>query len=306
MKRLVLVYNPRSSKQAAIETEVLDQVRGLAGWMVGKYAVAEESLEHNAAKLAKIINDDDLVIVAGGDGTAAMAANGVILSGKKATLGVLGFGNFNDMARMLGTPREFGVAGIIEAFEAGQTKMIYPLEVLVNGKHWRYAPCYMTMGLFAESTRVFDEPKVRGELKTGKKSVIFSLWTLAKWYLKNRKKEFLPVEITVNGKKFDGRATDYMAINGPTVAKMMKGGQWYEEKDKFGSGVFGLGKFFRMVKFGLKSVGGGVPVTETKADEIRFGQPSSVEIHAEGEYQRLEEVSWVEVKKGAGLRVVRL
>lgn len=304
MKRLVLVYNPRSSKQAAIQTEVLDAVRGLSGWMVGKYAVSEQDLDHNAKKLAKIINDGDLVIAAGGDGTAAMTANGVILSGKKATLGVLGYGNFNDMASMLGTKREEGVKGIIRKFEERKVKTIYPLDVRVNGEHWRYAPCYMTMGLFAESTRVFDEPKVREKLKTGKKRMIFSLWTLAKWYLKNRKKEFLPVGITVSGEKFAGRATDYMAVNGPTVAKMMKGGDWYEQKETFGSGVFGLGKFWRMVKFGLRSAGKGVPVAETTGDEVVFAQPSNVEIHAEGEYQRLEGVSWVEVRKGVEMKVV--
>lgn len=304
MKRLVLVYNPRSSKQAAIQTEVLDEVRKLPGWMVGKYAVSEHDLDHNARKLAKLINDGDLVVVVGGDGTAAMAANGVILSGKKATLGVLGYGNFNDMARMLGVKLEEGVRGIIKRFEAGQEKTIYPLDVRVDGKHWRYAPCYMTMGLFAESTRVFDLPEVRKKLKTGKKKMLFSLRTLAKWYLKNRKKEFLPMGIMVNGEKFDGRATDYMAINGPTVAKMMKGGGWFEQKETFGSGLFGLGKFWRMVKFGLRSVRKGIPVRETVGDEVIFAQPSNVEIHAEGEYQRLEGVSCVEVRKGVELRVV--
>ncbi len=304
MKRLVLVYNPRSSKQAAIQTEVLDAVRGLSGWMVGKYAVSEQDLDHNAKKLAKIINDGDLVIAAGGDGTAAMTANGVILSGKKATLGVLGYGNFNDMASMLGTKREEGVKGIIRKFEERKVKTIYPLDVRVNGEHWRYAPCYMTMGLFAESTRVFDEPKVRKKLKTGKKRMFFSLGILAKWYLRNRKKEFLPVGIMVNGEKFTGRATDYMAINGPTVAKMMKGSNWYEQKETFGSGVFGLSKFWRMVKFGLRSAGKGVPVAETTGDEVVFAQPSNVEIHAEGEYQRLEGVLRVEVRKGVEMKVV--
>lgn len=304
MKRLILVYNPRSSQQATIQAEVLDKVRDLSGWMVGKFAVVEKSLDENAAKLAKMINDGDLVISVGGDGTAAMAANGVILSGKEATFGVLGYGNFNDVARMLGMRREDGVAGQIQRFEAGQIRKIYPLDISVNGKHWRYAPCYMTMGLFAESTEVFDEPKVRAKLKTGKKKMLFSLWTLGKWYLKNRKKEFLPVDITLNGKKLDGRATDYMAINGPTVAKMMKGGEWYDKKVAFGSGIFGLGKLWKMVIFGLRSVRKGVPVVGTEGDEIVFAEPSSVEVHAEGEYHRLEGVSRVEVKKGVGVDVV--
>ena len=110
LKKLIVVYNPRSSKHAAVAQEVLDPARKLSGWLVGKYEVKAAGLRENADELAKILNDGDLVIAAGGDGTAAMAVNGVMRSGKDVALGVLGYGNFNDLARMLKAKRavEYG------------------------------------------------------------------------------------------------------------------------------------------------------------------------------------------------------
>ena len=200
LKKLIVVYNPRSSHHQAIEREVLAPVRKLQGWLVGKYEVKSESLEENARALAELLHDGDLVITAGGDGTATMATNGIMLSKKDVTLGVLGYGNFDDMARMLKTKRPVeyggeyvgGVSEIVEKFEAGKTTEIYPLEAKVDGKHWRYAPCYLTVGLLAESTAVFDEEKVRKKLKTGKKGLGFSVWQLMKWYFRHHGEEFLP------------------------------------------------------------------------------------------------------------------
>lgn len=171
LRKLIVAYNPRSSKAKAVEQEVLGPSRKLEGWLVGKYQVKPTDVDDNAKELAKILNDGDLVIAAGGDGTAVIATNGVMLSGKDVTLGVLGYGNFNDMARMLGAKRAVeyggeyvgGVTEIVQKFTDGKVREIYPLEVKVDGEHWRYVPCYVTLGLFAESVAVFDDEKVRGE-----------------------------------------------------------------------------------------------------------------------------------------------
>lgn len=65
LKKLIVVYNPRSSHHQAIEREVLAPVRKLQGWLVGKYEVKSESLEENARALAELLHDGDLVITAG-------------------------------------------------------------------------------------------------------------------------------------------------------------------------------------------------------------------------------------------------
>ena len=71
--------------------------------MVGKFEVADTDVDDNSHRLAKVFRDDDLVIAAGGDGTATIAINGIMLSdAKNVRIGVLGFGNFNDTARSFG------------------------------------------------------------------------------------------------------------------------------------------------------------------------------------------------------------
>lgn len=504
LKKLIVVYNPRSSKHAAVAQEVLAPARKLSGWLVGKYEVKEAGLGENADGLAKILNDGDLVIAAGGDGTATMAANGVMRSGKDVALGVLGYGNFNDLARMLKAKRAVdyggeyvgGVTEIVARYEAGKVKEIYPLEAVVDGKHWRYAPCYLSLGLFAESTAVFDEPKVRAKLKTGKKRMFFSIFTLAKWYFRNRKREFLPegrllparevVEVAVEsepvkervekkdeakgekvvekkarvkdkpvakgqGKKrlstpkektetkkkadvkvereletvkteqdaerkkfkrllraakkqqllemkagaqekmlqagtqtkaklaiaktgaqtkllnaklktqdkiaewgekarekrdqdgpeiiiegaevverrkksrnkkkknvacavektekgrFKVGATDYIAVNGPTLAKLMRGGRYYKKVTEFRSTTVRLGSFWRLMGFMACSVLLRVPGKKTRGDVIKFKQRGNVMIQAEGEYEMLEGVKRIEVRKAQrGIKVVEM
>lgn len=508
LKKLIVVYNPRSSKHAAVAKEVLAPARKLSGWLVGKYEVKAMRLHENADELAKILSDGDLVVAAGGDGTASMAVNGVMRSGKDVALGVLGYGNFNDFARMLKSKRAVeyggeyvgGVTEIVERYEAGKTKEIYPLEVKVDDKHWRYAPCYVSLGLFAESTAVFDEPKVREKLKTGKKHLFFSIFTLAKWYFRNRKREFLPEgkikevrhaagvtveapdvlevaetaqeetgkkdvkekeevaaeerkavftvseekpkkktkvknekkadagskresravkatrnaeqselaaveaekraeqkkfkkllktarkqqllemktgaqakmlqagtqtkarlavagaeaktkllnarikaqdrvvglgekktvempEIIIEGaevverrkskknvacavekedkNRFKRGATDYIAVNGPTLAKLMRGGKYYKKPLEFRSTTVRLGGFWRLMGFMACSVLLRVPGKKTRGDIIKFKQRGNVMIQAEGEYEMLEGVKKIEVRKAkGGLKVV--
>lgn len=47
-----------------------------------------------------------------------------------------------------------------------------------------------------------------------------------------------------------------------------------------------------------------VPGKKTAKDVIRFVEPSEVEIHAEGEYQRLKGVKEIVVEKAKALKVV--
>lgn len=213
--RVVLIYNRRSSKYKKVEQEIIKPLREMPKIMLGKYEVQPTNVDENAKLIAKILKDGDLVISAGGDGTASIALNGAVRSKKSVRIWSVGYGNFND------------VASSLKDLKSG-TK-IYPLEVKVDGKIFRYAINYLTMGMFAESTKIFDEKKTRKHLQKGKNSLFYSLIQLAKWYMKNRKREFIP-ECRLNGKKV--KATDYIALNGRSMARLMKGGNWYTKKTR--------------------------------------------------------------------------
>ena len=286
-----MVYNPRSSSQALIKKEVLDKVRELRGYAVGKYEVRPTDVDDNASVLATLLQDDDIVITAGGDGTATIGLNGVILSKKSVQLMALPYGNFNDLAGVMGVKN---VEDVID----GKDEKLWPLEVRVDGKHWRYAACYVTLGLFASSTKVFDVPEVRKKLreKKGIGRLVYSVWVLKDWYFKYHKREFLPAVFKINGVEMTGM-TDYLAVNGKTVAKLMRGGRYYSDRRQFGVSVVSLARLGRLLRFMLKSMFVRVPVKSSNGDVLEFTGENEIEIQAEGEYQKLKNVRKIEIKK---------
>ena len=321
--RLILVLNPRSSQYAAVTREILEPARKLKGWTVGKFELDLGDVDENAARLAGILQDGDLVVAAGGDGTASVAVNGVMMaeegrsgggeagqSGvgegarKRVTLAALGYGNFNDTARMLGVRRREGLEEVVARFAQGQTTEIYPLEALVNGKHWRYAAAYVTVGMLAASTAVFDTEPVRWKLREGKPRLIFSLWSLVKWYARHHRQDWLP-EGYRNGEAWAARTTDYVAVNGKSVAQVMRGGKWYLDPQEFQGSVMRLGSFWRVGWMMLTSIFRRVPGETTRGDRLDFVEPSSVVMQAEGEHEKLTGVERIEVRKAQrGIRVV--
>lgn len=210
MQRLLLIYNPHSSNYVRVKDEVISRATKLNGYMIGKFTIKKAPFEENVKALKKVLQDGDIAIAAGGDATAAVAANAIVESKKDVTLGVLPYGNFNDLARTLGTmkyedifgeqnqlfegPAEPGKASMSAARpwrRAERTqperscfasiRKLYPLDIIVDGKHWRYATCYVTAGMTAEAVELFDEPKFRKYMQKGHKSSWRSYLKLAEW-----------------------------------------------------------------------------------------------------------------------------
>ena len=325
--RLILVLNPRSSQYAAVTREILEPARKLKGWTVGKFELDLGDVDDNARRLAGILQDGDLVVAAGGDGTASVAVNGVMVATnevtlvegaevvgrrRNVTLAVLGYGNFNDTARMLGVRRAGGLEEIVARFARGEVADVYPLEALVNGQHWRYAAAYVTVGMLAASTAVFETEPVRWKLRAGRPRLVFSLWSLFRWYVANRRGDWLPAgyrngEAWVTGNEGMGvaRATDYVAVNGKSMAQVMRGGKWYLDPQEFQGGMMRLGSFWRVGWMMLRSVLRQVPGETTRGDRLDFVEPSKVVIQAEGEHEELMGVERIEVRKAPrGLKVV--
>jgi len=292
----MIVYNPRSSRFGQVRDEVLAASRKLKGWTVGKFEVVDTDVDDNAARLAKVLDDEDLVVSAGGDGTATIALNGVMLSKAEGVkFGVLGYGNFNDIARTFGTKNLAEIVDVVEG-KSGRVAEAWGLECLVDDKHWRWGMCYFTIGLFAEATEVFDEGKHRKKLQSGRKGVMFSWKILVGWYFRNRKRVFIP-KFKLNGRGVPKDVTDYVALNGKSMAQVMKGGSWYLGKETFLSLMGRLSSFWRLASLMSKSILRRVPGAETRGDVLEFAEPADVEIQAEGEYKKLERVSKIEIRK---------
>ncbi len=313
MRKLLIVYNPRSSRAAEVEKEVLAPAREVAGMMVGKYEVERTDVDKNAAKLAKLLKDGDLVLAAGGDATATIAANGILLSSRDVSLAVLPYGNFNDLARTLrtksfeqvfeklkqagGEKTEPKNAKVKNGDLKNAVKKLYPLEIIVDGKFFRYATCYTTIGMTAEAVEIYDRPEVRKKLKKNFGRKVGSYVSLASWYFKNRhRKQFLP-EFLLNGKLQDKRISDYAAVNGRSMARVMKGGEDYLKPKTFRSETDRLTNFWRLFRLMFLSIFVRVPGTETKGDVLEFVKPATVEIQAEGEYRVFRDVKKIEIRK---------
>lgn len=293
MQRILIVFNPRSSRFIDVEKEVLTPIKELKGYIIGKYKVENTDVDQNAAKFAKLIKDNDLVISAGGDATAIIASNGIIKSGKDATLAVLPYGNFNDLSRTLGTKT------LNDVFDSKNIhKKLYPLEIIVDDKFFRYATCYVTIGMTAEACELFDEPKFRKSMQRGYKSSWRSYLALAKWYFKNRhKKVFIP-EFTINGHKTAKGISDYCALSGKSMCRVMKGGDDYLKPKVFRSENCRLTNFWRLCKLMVAAIFSRTPGTPTTRDVLEFTNPATVELQAEGEYRTFKDIKKIEIKKG--------
>lgn len=293
MKRLIIVYNPNSSRFIDVDKEVLAPAKKLKGYLIGKYEVEKTNLDDNIAKLSKILKDGDLVISAGGDATGIIASNSIIESGKDVTLAVLPYGNFNDLSRTLGTKT---LADVLD--QKSTTKKLYPLEIIVDGKLFRYATCYVTIGMTAEACELFDEPKFRKSMQKGHKSSWRSYLALVKWYFKNRhKKVFIP-EFTLNGKKTAKGISDYCALSGKSMCRVMKGGDDYLKPKVFRSENCRLINFWRLTKLMTAAIFTRTPGTPTTGDILEFTNPATVELQAEGEYKTFKDIETIEIKKG--------
>ena len=292
MRRLIIVYNPDSSQYSRVKEDILNKLKNLKGYIIGKYKVDKTDVDQNATKLSKLLKNGDFVISAGGDATGIIASNAILKSGKDVSLAVLPYGNFNDLSRTLGAKT------LEDVMTAGPAQKLYPLEICVDGKFFRYATCYVTIGMMGEAVKLYDTKKMRKKLKTNFGRKIISYTALAGWYFKNRhKKIFLP-EFKLNGKLQSKKVSDYYAISGKYMARVMRNNEDYKKPKTFRSNAARLTSLCRFFSLMAKSILYRVPGSETKGDKLEFLEPATVELQAEGEYKVFKNIRTIEVRKG--------
>ena len=291
MKRLLIVYNPNSSQYVHVKDEILSKITELKGFMVGKFTIEKAPFETNVESLVRVLRNGDYVLSAGGDATGAVCVNAILNSNKDVTLAVLPYGNFNDLARTL------KLKTLEDVLHHSSVKKFYPLDVLIDGKHWRYAACYVTIGMTAEAVAIFDQPKIRKKMQEGHKSSWRSYLQLAMWYFKNRhKKQFIP-DFELNGVKKHSRTSDYAAVNGSSMSRVMKGGKDYLKPQIFRSETERTISFPRLFWLMVRSILHRVPGTDTKSDTLTFVNPATISLQAEGEYRTFKNIHTIEIKK---------
>ena len=297
--RVVIVINSRSSQAKRIETEVLTPIKNaifkrnsiqdsnIQNVTLMQYGVAPTNVDDNAKKLAECLMDGDILITLGGDGTATIGVNAAFLSGKKVKYYTLPFGNFNDIAR---TVRE------------ARGNRVYGLEAKVDDEHFRFALCYFTVGMLAESTEIFDESKIRKKLRRKHGRLWYSLIVLFKWFMKNHHKKFIPrfyYEIDGSRTKVEKKqVSDVIILNGASMAKVLRGGDYYLG-DKFLMRCASLQSLFLMSWFMLRGFFG-VKGEQCRLMRLIFEEKEElqqVEIQAEGEYKRIKKMQSIEFKK---------
>lgn len=293
MQRVIVVYNPRSSRYVDVKKDVLSRVGKLSGYLVGKYEVAPTNLDDNIAKLAKILKDGDLVLSAGGDATGIIASNAILKSNRDASLAVLPYGNFNDLSRTLRT-KTFD-----DIFQGDTSvRQFYPLEIHVDGRFFRYATCYVTIGMTAEAVQIYDSPKLRAKLKKQFGRQVSSYTDLAGWYFKHRRHHIFIPEFKLNGIPQSKKTSDYAAVNGRSMARVMKGGEDYRDPVMFRHETDRLTSFYRLMKLMSRSIFSRIPGTVTSGDTLEFTSPATVTLQAEGESQVFQDIKKITIKKG--------
>lgn len=288
MQRLIIVHSSHSTKAAKVRDEVILPAQRMPGLMVGKFEVYGKSVAENAEGLSKVLRDGDIVLTAGGDGTTEVGVNGILRSKKDVRLGILGYGNFNDVARA------FGFIKFNDIFH-GKTVEVFPLECFVNGKHLQYAMGYFTAGMMADAARMLNRGGRRERLQKNKNNILYTINQAVKWYFKNRKNSFLPG--LFYKEKYVGDMTEYMAVNVGTMARILKTKTSLENRVEFVSGVRNLKNFWKMTGFGIRGVLLGIKLQETRGDELTFKEPTRMVIQSEGECMELKNVQELTVRK---------
>lgn len=301
--RLVLVINPRSSGFDMIKKKILPHLKEVHFQknQLTTFEIQPTSPIENAQEMAKGLRDGDIILVAGGDGTAHIATNAAVISGQKnLRFKYTGFGNFNDYAQSFS--RNSGRAAI-ESFRTGEIKdIIKPLEIRINGEFFRYAPLYTTLGLTAEMAEIFEGKRLRRALKKVRgrnRRLILSLTAATRFYFKKRKAKTLQIRrITLDSQSFPNitsPATDLVFMNGPRMARIMRCAKNRHTPDTFGFAVLNASQLFKNLPFLISGIFGKIPLKRIKSAKIEFLKSANIWIQIEGEAVKLKKVKTIEI-----------
>jgi YegS/Rv2252/BmrU family lipid kinase len=151
----LLLVNPSSGGGRARKL-LPEAERELNRWQIPFRTVETRSLEHGVEEARSAADAGEVPVVMSGDGLIGQV--GGALAGSGAPIGILPGGRGNDLARVLGIPRE--PAGAVAVLAAGNEREIDVGEV--NGRRFL---CIASFGFDSECNRIANETRfIKGNL----------------------------------------------------------------------------------------------------------------------------------------------
>jgi len=294
-RRLVIAYNPHSSRAAVVQTMVFDRL-DQAGYSYERLEVRQVSLADNVARLVSQIQPHDLILSAAGDGSAHAMAHAVLAANQPGVeLGFLAYGNFNDIPRSFNT--RVSLRDPVAFLAQAHVETLYPLSVSVNGAHIRHALLYATFGWTAQAAQRFDNPALRRQLQTGKVGTVRNLWRLGLYYLASRRHSYVP---TFSEEDYVHRhVTDMLCVNGPRVAGLFRTGKKYYQTPNFLYKRLNVTWLTINMPFLLLGLIGRMPGRAVRAVDVTFASPALLPMQCDGEVVELQKVARLQITKSA-------
>jgi len=293
-RRLVIAHNPHSTGATAVQVAVFDRLKA-AGYAYETIEVQQASLQDNIAHLAPLIQENDVILSAAGDGSAHAVFHTVLAANQPGVqLGFLGFGNFNDVPHTFTARSSFRDPVVF--LEQAKPEEVWPISIYADGELLRSALLYITLGWTAQAAAQFDNPKVRGKLTKGGGGLLKSLWRLGWYYFKTRRDSLLP-PLRYNGKAY--QKTDLIFANGPSVARIMRSmGQYYRGRT-FLFRMVDVRGLVKNMPFLMSGFIGRMKGDEVEKAAVEFDVPLHGLLQCDGEVVQVENVTHIEVKKAA-------
>lgn len=300
-RKLVIVQNPYSTRHSEVQAGVFDRL-DTAGIAYDTITTRFSQAEDNIKDLADHLPDDAHIISAAGDGTSTQVVNaGLRAELHDAVYSFIGYGNCNDLAR--------GQRDPLPLLQANRRTIIHqPLSVEVNGKPWRYAPGYMTLGLTALIASGFASAASRERLRhtPPHTKLVRSMGQVATTYLRTHS-TFLPPFTTNLSTIEQTGLTDVMMINSQCMGRMIRSSIDYPQTDFFGYHQADFSSVWKNIPFACSAIAGHTLAEKITDITLNFREPTTILAQTEGEHAALPAVSTIRAYKdpAKAIRVVR-
>ncbi|MFC5752026.1 diacylglycerol/lipid kinase family protein [Actinomadura rugatobispora] len=163
--RAMLIANPKATSTSRRARDLL--VRAVSGDL--ELDLVETTHRGHATELASraVVEDHDVVIAVGGDGTVNEAVNGLLVKGPSPdvpALAVLPCGSANVFARAVGLPNDpvDATRAVLEALRAGRHRTVGLGSASHAGGEKRYFTFNAGVGFDAEVVREVERRRLRG------------------------------------------------------------------------------------------------------------------------------------------------